>query len=170
MPPEAGLDNTALGYSKSSRSGAQCVHLGHPLRFKMHGFWAGRRSPIFWVLAAPAARKPFPTSGPRSGPPVGRGFGAAGTPTSTISGRPKNHLLKTLVSVGCPKADFYKQHTSLVRGLTMCAFQVALVIFTNLCLHPSRTCMHESCKAPMSSHRMFGMVVKPLREAMLAAN
>ncbi len=66
----------------------------------IHGFWADRKSSIFGVRAAPAAPKPLPTSGREAaqrlegicGPP-----GPPGLQKSTISGRPKTYVSKTLV-------------------------------------------------------------------------
>ncbi len=66
----------------------------------IHVFLAGRGSSIFEVWAAAAAPKTIPDGGGRSPPPFGMVFGAAGPPRppkSTISGRPKNHVLKTQV-------------------------------------------------------------------------
>ncbi len=52
------------------------------LGFLIHGFWAGRRSPIFGVWAAPAAPQTFPKRGGLSPPPSGMFFWAAGAAQS----------------------------------------------------------------------------------------
>ncbi len=66
----------------------------------MHGFRAGRKSPIFGVWAAPAAVETFQQVG-REAAHLLEGFarppGAPGPPISAISARPKNYDLKTLV-------------------------------------------------------------------------
>ncbi len=41
---------------------------------------------MFRVWAAPATGKPLTTGGPRSGPPIGRGFRVAGTVQTQITG------------------------------------------------------------------------------------
>ncbi len=46
------------------------------LGFLIHGFWAGRESPIFGVWAAPAAPKTIPKGGGRRPPPSGMVFEA----------------------------------------------------------------------------------------------
>ncbi len=58
-------------------------------------FGSGRKSAIFWVWAAPAAPNTIPEGWGLRPPPSGKVFWAAGaakTPKSTISGRPKNHV------------------------------------------------------------------------------
>jgi hypothetical protein len=81
-----------------SRGRSQGSHSG----FGIHGFWAGRKSSMFGVWAAPAAGETQK---------VGRDVpqllelvsGQPGPPRprkSTISGRPRNHVLKTLVHWG----------------------------------------------------------------------
>jgi hypothetical protein len=51
---------------------------GLMLWFSIIGFWAGRRSSILGVWAAPAAQQTIPKGGGRSPPPSGMGFRAAG--------------------------------------------------------------------------------------------
>jgi hypothetical protein len=73
-------------------------YYGFTLGFFIHGFWAGRKSSIVGVWAAPVAPKTIPEGGERSPAHFGMVLGAAGaaqTPNkSTISGRPKNHVSK----------------------------------------------------------------------------
>ncbi len=69
------------------------------LGFLIHGFWAGRKSLIFGVWAAPAAPEPNPKGGGLRPPHLLEWFfgppGPPKTSKSTISGRPKNHVLET---------------------------------------------------------------------------
>ncbi len=67
----------AAGVRKCSAARA-FVHSTHCIWCFNTWFGAGLKSSIFGVLAAPAVRKPFPTDRPLRGPPVGRGFRAAG--------------------------------------------------------------------------------------------
>ncbi len=62
------------------RSPPEAVELAEPyltLGFLLHGFWAGRRSVIFGVWAAPAAPKTIPEGGGLRPPPFGMLLGAA---------------------------------------------------------------------------------------------
>ena len=57
---------------------AIAIHRVSTLGFFIHGFWAGRKSPILGVWAAPAAAKTIPEGGGASPPPSGSFFWAAG--------------------------------------------------------------------------------------------
>jgi hypothetical protein len=76
------------------RLGLYATVVVNTLGFLIHGFWAGLRSYIFEVWAAPAALKTIPTGGGRSPPPSGMVLGAAGAAQT-----PPKRRFHTLVSL-----------------------------------------------------------------------
>ncbi len=64
-----------------------------PYTWVFNEWFLGRPAVVdFWAQAAPRARKPRPTGGPRSGPPIRGGFwaaGATGTPKHRFPVGPK---------------------------------------------------------------------------------
>ncbi len=78
------------------------------LGFLMHGFWGDWNSSALGGWATPAAGKTLPKGGGRSAPSFGRVFPAAGaarTPKSRISGRPKKHLCNPRVKLRPPSRN-----------------------------------------------------------------